>query len=200
MGHFFKILVFLGLLAVMLDAKEGAQDYKSQFANAPKWVVGDLDAVPFKGYKRWGLGVGEAKIVNGDVSTALKIALMKAQQQITRNLFHGIKMSLDDGKHIFCCPNYWSTIFIGVQLARQTVIRDNRGNIIGMGDMTATKTAILERDVYDHIAVKTEKLATWTNDKKVWVLAGIKQDKLRQICAYFDPKSQTIACQIEQKD
>ncbi|WP_104637168.1 hypothetical protein [Helicobacter felis] len=145
-----------------------------------------------------GLGVGEAKIVNGDVSTALKIALMRAQRKITNSLYPEILISFKN-QQVSCCQDYWSAIFVKFQSAYKSAKTPQIVNGVQTADTRpATKTAILERDVYDHIAVNTEKLATWTNDKKVWVLAGIKQDKLRQICAYFDPKSQTIACQIEQ--
>ncbi|WP_233706361.1 hypothetical protein [Helicobacter felis] len=186
MKHLINFFVCIGFLTVMAYAKEGVQTPK-----APQWVNGDLRQVQVKGYKNWGLGRSGTKIFNEDTSTALKIAFMGAQRKITNNLYHTeYDIPLENGEYVSCCFDYYSAIMIKVQLATDK--------------QAAQKISYLEYNVYNHIVANITKIATWVG-KDAWsgkdtayVLAGIKQDKLRQICAYFDPKSQTIACQIEQ--
>ncbi|WP_233706690.1 hypothetical protein [Helicobacter felis] len=65
-------------------------------------AYGDLYTMQFEGYKNWGLSRSEAQIINGDVSTALKIALMRAQRKITNSLYPEILISFKN-QQISCC-------------------------------------------------------------------------------------------------
>ncbi len=93
---------------------------------------------------------------------SLKIALMRAQHNTTNNLYP---------------YDYWNMDM--EKMLKATNKQDKQ---------KARKQAILERDVYDHIAVNVEQLATWTGRERVWVLRGLNKTSSSKFVRLLTPK------------